>query len=503
MRKRLLSRLARPYVHRHHPVWLVLCATLTLCACAVAAAAPRLPSPPGSLTLGPASRTSIQLSWGASPSHVTGYRLYVNGSARAFVRSTTYRIVGLSCGRTYALAVRAVDSHGRGSPPRSHAARTARCAAPHVASPAPTAAHCSSTTTPSASLAATIARAASGSVICLASGSYGNLTLTSIRKQADVTVQPAPGAQVAIGRLDFEMVAHLRLTGGAGRMSVGGLELDASENEPSWSHDLRFDHLTWTAASNVRARATSQALLFDHDVFDNLGIGLWEGRITVRGYEQTKPVGVTISNSHFAGGCSDGIQVIGDAYGVRIGPGDEFTNIQQGNCDPVHADPIQLYGGNGAVVTGDYFHDNGDGSGGIMSTGGDDFVTVENNVFVCSCIFPLSLDTAGADDWTIDHNTFFGGSVRFETYNDDTSSGDVVRNNVFAAGGGIAAEDKDYGVSDHNLNSHEAGTGNINGSPRFVGGKKPDSYAGFRLAPGSPGKGAASDGSDMGIRASR
>jgi hypothetical protein len=327
--------------------------------------------------------------------------------------------------------------------------------------------------------------------------------MTSVQKRTDVTVQPAPGARVAIGRLTFERVAHLRFTGLGGAMSIDGLELDAGDNEPSWSHDLAFDHLTWTDASNVRARSTDQALLFDHDVFDNLGIGLWEGRITVRGYEQKKPVGVTISNSHFAGGCSDGIQVIGDAFGVRIGPGNEFTKIEQNNCDPVHADPIQLYGGNGTVITGNYFHDNGDGSGGIMSGGGDDYVRVSNNVFVCTCVYPLSISTAGADDWTIDHNTFIAGSIRFETYDGDAPIGDIVRNNVFAAGGGIAAEGNSYGVEDHNLNSGDPGVGNVKGSPVFVGGKKPTTYAGFRLAPGSPGKRAASDGGDMGIRPSR
>ena len=329
-----------------------------------AAVAPSLPSRPGASSSGPISKTSIQLTWVASRSdvHVAGYRVYVNGSLRAFVRSTSYRVGGLKCGRSYVLSVRAYDVRGRGSTPRSRASRTSRCAVAHVA-PRPSATTpCSKTTSAGADLSAVIARAASGSVVCLDSGSYGNLTLTSVQKRADVTVQPAPGARVAIGRLTFEMVAHLRFTGASGRMSVGGLELDARDNEPSWSHDLAFDHLTWTAASNVRARGTNQALLFEHDVFDNLGTGLWEGRITVRGYDQTKPVGVTISNSHFAGGCSDGIQVIGDAYGVQIGPGNEFTNIQQAGCDPVHADPIQLYGGNGAVVTGNYFHDNGDGS---------------------------------------------------------------------------------------------------------------------------------------------
>jgi hypothetical protein len=41
---------------------------------------------------------------------------------------------------------------------------------------------------------------------------------------------------------------------------------------------------------------------------------------------------------------------------------------------------------------------------------------------------------------------------------------------------------------------------NLAGTPRFIGGAIPTSYDGFRLAPGSPGKNAASDGRDVGIR---
>jgi hypothetical protein len=41
---------------------------------------------------------------------------------------------------------------------------------------------------------------------------------------------------------------------------------------------------------------------------------------------------------------------------------------------------------------------------------------------------------------------------------------------------------------------------NFLGTPQFVGGANPTTYAGFKLAPGSPGKGAASDGLDVGIR---
>ena len=57
-----------------------------------------------------------------------------------------------------------------------------------------------------------------------------------------------------------------------------------------------------------------------------------------------------------------------------------------------------------------------------------------------------------------------------------------------------------WGTQDHNLNSGLSGPGDITGIPVWTGGSKPTSYGGYHLAPGSPGKSAASDGTDVGIR---
>ena len=55
-------------------------------------------------------------------------------------------------------------------------------------------------------------------------------------------------------------------------------------------------------------------------------------------------MGVSITNNHFGnGGCSDGIQIIGNAYGVGVGPGNEFSGVRQ-NGYSNHIDSIQLYG---------------------------------------------------------------------------------------------------------------------------------------------------------------
>ncbi len=180
---------------------------------------------------------------------------------------------------------------------------------------------CTQTVAPGASLASTIAAAGAGTTICLAAGTYGKITLASIAKTSDVAVQSAPGADVTIGGLNLRMVSHLRFTGAGGTMRIAGLDIDPLDGDATRSHHLTFDHVIWTAGLTVYARGTSQAILFDSDVFDNLAGAMYEGRLTVRGYNNSAPVGVTISNSHFGGGgCSDGVQVVGDAYGVQIGP---------------------------------------------------------------------------------------------------------------------------------------------------------------------------------------
>jgi hypothetical protein len=395
------------------------------------------------------------------------------------------------------LSIRAYDAAGHNSHPRSRSVRTLQCALGHNAPP-PSTPTCTKTTN-NPDLASAIQKASAGTTICLASGSYGDLSLTSVGKTTDVTLQPAPGATVTLGRLTLRMVHHLRFTGIGGSLSVAGLELDPVVGDPTWSHNLTFDHLIWTGASNVRTFGTYQTLLFDHDVFDNLGTGAWEGRITVAGDGQTLPVGVTISNSHFAGGCSDGVHVTGGAYGVQIGPGNEFTGIQQSGCAPVHADPIQLYHAVGTFVTGNYFHDNGDGSGGLESFSGDGPATVTDNVFVCSCLYPFSIAAFGGHGWLVVHNTFVGGLVRFQSTDSGIKpSRNIVLDNLWL-GGGLSTTTSDWGTNEHNLNSGHPGFGNRKGTPIFVGGKNPNTYVGYRLAPRSPGKDAASDGGDMGI----
>ena len=69
---------------------------------------------------------------------------------------------------------------------------------------------------------------------------------------------------------------------------------------------------------DIYPRCAAMNILVDHDVFDNISrYSGWEGRVSLQAYDQgpTAWDGVTISNNHFAGGCSDG-----GGPGISCGP---------------------------------------------------------------------------------------------------------------------------------------------------------------------------------------
>ena len=83
----------------------------------------------------------------------------------------------------------------------------------------------------------------------------------------------------------------------------------------------------------------------------------YEGRFeVVQSPLGSQPVGVAVTNSRFSGGGeSDGVQI--GAYGVQVGPGNTFTDLQQGNAAR-HVDAIQLYGASHTTIVGNFFRHN-------------------------------------------------------------------------------------------------------------------------------------------------
>jgi hypothetical protein len=346
--------------------------------------------------------------------------------------------------------------------------------------------------TPS-NLSSVYASAQGGDVIHLAAGSYGSFAGGS--KSSVVTLTPQSGATATMSP---------NLGSGVNNLKLDGLTIDGVYTNGARNTAIVNSRFTGLTRVDTPANVSNANLVFDHDTFDGLSAtaSSYEGRLTVRGYENTSAVGVKITNSHFGnGGCSDGIQIIGDAYGVEVGPGNEFSGIKQGSCAP-HVDSIQLYGSSHTQIVGNYFHDNDTI---IMAPDGGDHENIADNVMVGSGYVPaVQLGSHNATQFV--HNTVKSIDVHMDHKSGEpASSQGVVRDNVFVSGTTNATDAGNCSgctVSYNLFNSSGNATGSNTqvGTPAFTGGANPSTYSGYALASGSPGKANASDGADRGIR---
>jgi chitodextrinase len=108
------------------------------------------PSPPGPLTLGALTTTSIALSWApaSDDTAVTGYALYKNGVQTGTTTNTTATLTSLTCGTSYTLGVEALDAANNHSTRTSRTATTNPCTDSQAPS-APSNLHQTSATTTS------------------------------------------------------------------------------------------------------------------------------------------------------------------------------------------------------------------------------------------------------------------------------------------------------------------------------------------------------------------
>ncbi len=345
-------------------------------------------------------------------------------------------------------------------------------------------------------LSSVYASAQGGDVIHLASGNYGSFGGGS--KSSVVTLVAQSGATATISPNLGTAVNNLRFDG----LTIDGAYTNGVKN-------VAFVNSKFTGLVRVDtpANISNANVLFDHDTFDGLNAtaSSYEGRLTVRGYDNSSPVGVKITNSHFGnGGCSDGVQVIGGAYGVQIGPGNEISGIKQASCSN-HVDSIQLYGSSHTQIVGNYFHD---ADTVIMAPDGGDQENITDNVMLGSGY--VSAVQLGSQDGTVfRHNTVKNIQVQTGSKVGGSASRNVVvQDNAFAQGADLNP-DQGSGCSScptsYNLfatSNAASGTNAQVGAPVFSGGATPSSYSGYALASNSPGKANASDGADRGIRVS-
>ena len=408
--------------------------------------------------------------------------------------TSTHKLTTSDVGHTLTVVVTATNAGGS-TPATSPATATIAKAA--------TDAGC--TTTIGSGLQAAIEKAVAGSTICLEAGNYGEIGVNT-SKSSMVTIEPANGvsqSQAVLGFTNVETSSNLTFEG----LTIAGGN-DGSESSPAthihWIGDAFTSGLCIQTPTSANIDVLVESSTFVD--IDTPGCGN-EGRLQVNGDNKnvSGTNGVVISHDLFETasprGCTDGVNITGGASGTVIGPGDEFSGMEQGSCDPEHVDPIQFYGGPDTTVTGDYFHGNSDG---IMSPDGNGSpMTVTNNVFDTDGEYPNQIVIGGGGGDVIEHNTFGNGaSIRIGSVNvGPTADDETIRNNIITGELDLTEGQSSSGWSiEYNLvEGAMIGSHGIDGRPTYVGGgSEPSTWAGWELTGTSPGHDAASNGTNIG-----
>ena len=359
---------------------------------------------------------------------------------------------------------------------------------------APSSGRCDRSATTS-SFASQVSAATAGQTICLASGGYGSWSGTN----KAITIRPEDGASPTMaisfgsgdccftidgGRTSFSSGTGLTITGG-GSPAIGSGANNITIKNTNFTAGIRLDGLT---NSNI---------LFDHNQHFGLSANDYTAAIHLS-YGASQPSGVTIQNSLFRDMSADGVQA-GPAVNIL---NNEFARIRPAVPEQ-HTDAIQLYDGCasalgvGSTIRGNYIHEGEQAIGAFDGACGN---LIEHNVvqnFTAHWITVMG-DRPGS---TVQWNTITGsgaGVIACGSKAGYPSSQTIIRNNV---AGGI---DLSNGVactptqSTNNMLRSGGSGGNFSGAPTFAGGSSPSTFGGFQLAAGSPGKGRAADGSDVG-----
>lgn len=372
-----------------------------------------------------------------------------------------------------------------------------------------TLAACTTTVTTSSGLQSAIAASAGGNVICLnGSGTFAAGTITQT-PSSNVVIQPATGQTPTL---------TARFTG-ANHWDVKGVTINGGVTVAG-STNITIEHSTWVPGTqgillcnNTSCGSTggpaNQNILIDYDDFTQTEAIQTESRITFYTHGASNPVGWTISHSlvagTFSGQCSDGIdQVAGGgagASGVVVGPGNEFTNINQGDCaNGAHADPIAIQDTNGIVITSNYFHDNGSGSGGIFTW--DQNGVVQNNVVLCTGgSATAEIGIRGSTDWSFKHN-YIGANCDMAASDTDAPDGGTLTfiNQVFDPAADYSCTTVGAScATSYMMNSGASGTGMVTENPVKLVSSPASGYYHYELDTTSAGYHSGSDGKSMGI----
>lgn len=345
-----------------------------------------------------------------------------------------------------------------------------------------------------------LSAATAGQVICLASGGYG--TFAGTNKAVTITKQPGATPSMDLdlraGDKDFT-IDNLTISGG----NISGNSGNYSDaNNPK---NITIRNSAFTGALNIEYIANSNILLASntHNNIDtNSTCTAAPGRIWLSYGGQTAS-GVTIQDSLFAGGNTDGIQAGTGFTALR----NEFRNINEKSAnDCAHTDAVQLLGADRAVLRGNYIHHSADG---IVAYDGVSNATLEYNV-IDLVDGRNGIELYSDTNSIIRYNTLvkratcaYSGLCGLIDLNhktvDPAGTGTIVENNIIMAGVNLS-NGSTAALNRNNMFVSGALGGNFNGTPVFAGGASPTTWSGYFLGAGSPGLTNATDGGSVGIR---
>lgn len=350
-----------------------------------------------------------------------------------------------------------------------------------------------------ATFAAQVAAATPGQTICLASGSYGTWTGTA-KASPGITIKANAGQTPAM---------NVDLNTGDNGFVLDGFTGMAGSSILNGAHDVAIKNSDFSGGGIEIDGPTNANILLDHNSFHDFTTACPPGgnpAYVHLSYGGSVHSGVTVSNSTFTNGDADGIQA-----GLPVDIiNNTFDNLRDrelvcGGSDSNHTDDVQLFCGCASsstaftTIRGNWFKANNHVVSAISAFDGTDHVLIESNVVQCDCQQGITLYSDVSS--TIRHNTVLGqqgASIYLDKKTGQpNNTGTVIRDNVATVGVGI---NNATSITNSTNLIPGAAAPNIAGTPTFVGGATPTTYAGFRLTALSAGHLAASDGLDVGIQ---
>lgn len=361
--------------------------------------------------------------------------------------------------------------------------------------PPPPSGNCDLNATPS-NLASQVSAATSGQTICLANGNYGTWDPQTSKAY---TVTAAPGASPNLS-FDLYNTSNLTIDGAHTNydLSTSGI----NSTNPNWiessSNHVTIKNMAFTCQNSTGAcleTQSSSAVVIQGNIFHDMqypnstsgALFAWGGG----GQAQT-----VIKNNLFENMGSDGID-----GGTATIVGNDFINVNSDSTDPRHTDVIQF--DSNALIEGNFV--SGGCIQGIDAFDGTTGNTITDNV-VATCSVHSLVTAADNPGSLVSHNTVTGaGGEECGSKTGSPPSTTKIQDNILSDGinwGGVQCTPVDGNNMSQGSFGQIHSSSDFLGTPQFVGGSNPNTYAGYALASGSPGAGKASDGSDVGARVS-